>query len=106
MDVENSEFDQLMSEIRDFATARDWEKFHTPKNLSMALAGEAGELVAEFQWLTAEESISSVLTAEKREAIELEIADVQIYLLRLADVLGVDIPTVVRKKIEINESRF
>jgi NTP pyrophosphatase (non-canonical NTP hydrolase) len=106
MGVENSEFDQLMSEIRDFATARDWEKFHTPKNLSMALAGEAGELVAEFQWLTAEESISSVLTAEKREAIELEIADVQIYLLRLADVLGVDIPTVVRKKIEINKSRF
>jgi dCTP diphosphatase len=106
MGVENSEFTKLMSEIRDFAAARDWEKFHTPKNLSMALAGEAGELVAEFQWLTAEESSSSVLTPEKREAIELEIADVQIYLLRLADVLGVDIPTAVRKKIEINDTRF
>jgi NTP pyrophosphatase (non-canonical NTP hydrolase) len=106
MGAENSEFEKLMSELRDFATARDWEKFHTPKNLSMALAGEAGELVAEFQWLTAEESSSSVLTPEKREAIELEIADVQIYLLRLADVLGVDIPTVVRKKIKINDTRF
>ena len=106
MVAENSEFDKLMSELRDFAAAREWEKFHTPKNLSMALAGEAGELVAEFQWLTAEESSPSVLTSEKREAIELEIADVQIYLLRLADVLGVDIPTVVRKKIEINDTRF
>ena len=106
MGVENSEFDKLMRELRDFAVVRDWEKFHTPKNLSMVLAGEAGELVAEFQWLTAEESSSSVLTPEKREAIELEIADVQIYLLRLADVLGVDIPTVVRKKIEINDTRF
>jgi NTP pyrophosphatase (non-canonical NTP hydrolase) len=106
MSIEKSEFEKLMSELRDFAAARDWEKFHTPKNLSMALAAEAGELVAEFQWLTAEESSSSVLTPEKREAIELEIADVQIYLLRLADVLGVDIPTVVRKKIEINDTRF
>lgn len=101
-----SEIDTLKAEIRAFADARNWEQFHTPKNLSMAVAGEAGELVAEFQWLTADESRRSALSAEKLSAIELEIADVAIYLIRLADVLGVDIAEVVRKKLVINESRF
>ena len=106
MGINRNEFDQLADELREFAKARNWEKFHTPKNLAMALAGEAGELVAEFQWLTSAESEKSSLTAEQRLAIELEIADVQIYLIRLADVLGIEIPAAVRKKIEINESRF
>jgi NTP pyrophosphatase (non-canonical NTP hydrolase) len=101
-----SEIDELKSEIRAFADARDWEQFHTPKNLSMAVAGEAGELVAEFQWLTAEQSIRSNMSDEKLRDVELEIADVAIYLIRLADVLGVDISEVVRKKLAINESRF
>ena len=79
---------------------------HTPKNLSMAVAGEAGELVSEFQWLTAEESKLSKLSPEKLSDIELEIADVAIYLIRLADVLNVDVASVVRKKLAINESRF
>ena len=103
---DRNEFDQLADELREFAKARNWEKFHTPKNLAMALAGEAGELVAEFQWLTSEESESNSLTEEQLLAIELEIADVQIYLIRLADVLGIEIPAAVRKKIEINEFRF
>jgi NTP pyrophosphatase (non-canonical NTP hydrolase) len=106
MAMNRNEFDQLAYELREFAKARNWEKFHTPKNLAMALAGEAGELVAEFQWLTSAESERSSLTDEQRLAIELEIADVQIYLIRLADVLGIEIPAAVRKKIEINESRF
>lgn len=72
----------------------------------MALSGEAGELVAEFQWLTPEESVKDELSADKREAIALEIADVQIYLIRLADELGIDIPEAVRRKIAINETRF
>ena len=101
-----SEIDTLKAEIRAFAGARNWEQFHTPKNLSMAVAGEAGELVSEFQWLTADESRHSALSAEKLSAIELEIADVAIYLIRLADVLGVDIASAVRKKLAINESRF
>ena len=101
-----SEFDALKDEIKAFAVARDWEKFHTPKNLAMAIAGEAGELVAEFQWLTADESALDSLTPEQLEAISLEVADVQIYLLRLADVLKIDISESVRKKLEINESRF
>jgi len=97
---------ELMNEIRAFAQARDWEQFHTPKNLAMALAGEAGELVAEFQWLTPDESSKDQLTIEQQKAISLEIADVQIYLLRLADVLGIDVAVAVREKIEINKSRF
>ena len=106
MGINRNEFDRLADELREFAKARNWEKFHTPKNLAMALAGEAGELVAEFQWLTSAESEKSALTDEQRLAIELEIADVQIYLIRLADVLGIDIPAAVRKKIQINETRF
>ena len=102
----NSEFEILKAEIRAFAVARNWEQFHTPKNLAMAVAGEAGELVAEFQWLTAKESEIDALTTEQLNAISLEIADVQIYLLRLADVLKLDVPTAVRAKLEINEGRF
>ena len=97
---------RLAAEIKKFADARDWEQFHTPKNLSMAVAGEAGELVAEFQWLTAEQSRRSNMSEDKLKDVELEIADVAIYLIRLADVLGVDISDVVRKKLAINESRF
>ena len=102
----NSEFEILKAEIRAFAVARNWEQFHTPKNLAMAVAGEAGELVAEFQWLTAKESEIDALTPEQLKAISLEIADVQIDLLRLADVLKLDVPTAVRAKLEINEERF
>ena len=101
-----SEIDTLKAEIRAFADARDWEQFHTPKNLSMAVAGEAGELVSEFQWLTAEESRLGALSSEKLSDIELEIADVAIYLIRLADILEVDVARVIRKKLAINESRF
>jgi dCTP diphosphatase len=101
-----NEIQNLAAEIKNFADARDWEQFHTPKNLSMAVAGEAGELVAQFQWLTAEQSARTNMTVEKLRDVELEIADVAIYLIRLADVLGVDITDVVRKKLAINQARF
>ena len=101
-----NEIQHLAAEIRKFADARDWEQFHTPKNLSMAVAGEAGELAAEFQWLTAEQSMRSNMSPEKLNDVELEIADVAIYLIRLADILDIDVADVVRKKIAINESRF
>jgi NTP pyrophosphatase (non-canonical NTP hydrolase) len=101
-----NEIQHLAVEIKKFADARDWEQFHTPKNLSMAVAGEAGELVAEFQWLTAEQSSRSNMSPEKIKDVELEIADVAIYLIRLADVLSVDIAEVVLKKIAINKLRF
>mgnify|MGYP000362511110 CR=1 FL=1 len=102
--MNQSEFAELTARIRAFADARNWEKFHTPKNLAMAVAGEAGELAAEFQWLTPEES--SGLSKDQLKAVELEMADVAIYLLRLADVLGIDIGGAVKEKIELNEGRF
>ena len=100
------EIEELKAEIRKFADARDWEIFHTPKNLSMAVAGEAGELVAEFQWLTADESEKNSLSEAQKIAIGMEVADVAIYLLRLADVLGINLEEVVRAKLKINEGRF
>ena len=106
MAIEKSDFGSLQDEIRAFAQARDWEQYHTPKNLVMALAGEAGELVAELQWFTPQEADPRALSAEKRRSIMLEIADVQIYLLRLADVLNIDVAAAVREKLAINESRF
>jgi dCTP diphosphatase len=101
-----SEIKNLNSEIRAFADARNWEIFHTPKNLSMAVAGEAGELVSEFQWLTPEESKGENLSDEKLNHIKMEIADVALYLFRLADVLDIDIAEVMREKMRINEKRF
>jgi len=101
-----SEIDLLMQEIRKFADLRNWGQFHTPKNLAMALAGEAGELVAEFQWLTPEESTLTGMTDSKLSDVSLEMADVAIYLIRLADILEIDLASAVRQKLAINETRF
>ena len=100
------ELQDLRLETRAFAEVRDWGRFHTPKNLAMAIAGEAGELVAEFRWLTPEESNRDQLTPDHRRAIEFEMADVLIFLLRLGDVLDVDLAEVVRAKLAANEDRF
>lgn len=102
----DAEIETLITEVRNFAKSRDWEKFHTPKNLAMAISGEAGELAAEFQWLTAEESKREVLSEDQLRAIRLEMADIQIYLYRLADVLKIDISDAVWEKMEINKRRF
>ena len=96
----------LAAEMRAFTEARDWGRFHAPKNLAMALAGEAGELVAEFQWLTAEGSERAALTPEQVAAIEAELADVLIYLVQLADRLGTDLPAAVAAKMALNARRF
>jgi dCTP diphosphatase len=101
-----SEIDLLMQEIRKFAERRNWGQFHTPKNLAMALAGEAGELLAEFQWLTPEESALTGMTESKLSDVSLEMADVAIYLIRLADVLQIDLADAIRRKLAINETRF
>lgn len=81
----------LTERLRTFAAERDWEQFHTPKNLAMALAGEVGELVAEFQWLTPEESARVMADPEAGARVRAEIGDVMIYLTRLADRLGIDL---------------
>ena len=101
-----SDIEQLTTAIREFARERDWERFHTPKNLAMALSVEVAELVELFQWLTPEESTALVETPEGRAAIEDEIADIAIYLLRLADLLGTDARIAVEEKLRRNADRF
>lgn len=96
--------DQLTARLRDFSAARDWGRFHSPKNLSMALAGEAGELLAEFQWLT--EAQSQAPEADRLERIKDEAADVLIYLARLADGLHFDLVQAANAKMDRNELRF
>jgi NTP pyrophosphatase (non-canonical NTP hydrolase) len=95
---------QLAAYLREFSAEREWEQFHTPKNLAMALSGEVGELVEVFQWLTPEESASLDEAARKHTSDEL--ADVTIYLVRLADVLGIDLGDAVRNKMQANEARY
>ena len=95
---------ELRDAMRRFAAERAWERFHTPKNLAMALSGEAGELIKHFQWLTAEES--AALPAPVREEVALEMADVLLYLVRLGDVLDIDLAEAARRKIAINAGRY
>lgn len=94
----------LVQRLRQFAAARDWDQFHTPKNLAMALVAEAGELAAEFQWMTTAQS--SAPDAEQLERIRAEAADVLIYLLRLADKLDFDPLAAAVAKMEENERRY
>lgn len=95
---------ELAQKLRDFAQERDWEQFHSPKNLSMALSVEVSELVEHFQWLTEEQS--SGLENELLSEVAEEIADIQIYLTRLADRLGVDIEDAVMKKLAVNARKY
>ena len=97
--------EQLMREVDDFAAERNWEKFHTPKNLAMSIAIEAGELMEIFQWLTPDESGRVAGDASELARVEGEIADILIYLARLCSVLSVDPIAVATSKLEANRSR-
>lgn len=99
-------FRALQVQLREFANERDWEQFHDPKNLTMALAGEVGELVALFQWLTPEESQTVMATASSASRVTEELADVLGYLLRLADVLQVDVEDALTAKIADNARKY
>ncbi len=92
-------------ELREFAREREWEQFHHPKNLAMALGGEAGELLEVFQWLSEAES-RSLTSGPKREAAAAELADIVIYSIRLADVLGIDLGHALSDKIAANRMRY
>lgn len=96
--------DQLKERLRRFVAERDWQQFHSPKNLSMALIAEAAELVEHFQWLTEEQSAS--LPPEKLAEVELELADIQIYLVELADKLQLDLMAAVEKKLALNAEKY
>jgi NTP pyrophosphatase (non-canonical NTP hydrolase) len=97
---------RLVEAIRAFADARDWAQFHSPKNLAMALTGEVGELVEIFQWLTEDESRRACDDPGRAEQLRHELADVLIYLVRLSDVLGVDLDAAVREKLAVNARKY
>ncbi|HUY03192.1 MAG TPA: nucleotide pyrophosphohydrolase [Rhodocyclaceae bacterium] len=99
-----SELTALSDTLRDFAAARGWRAYHTPKNLAMALIVEAAELVEHFQWATPEESRE--LSPDKLGEVQDEMADVLIYLVELADVLGVDLIAAARAKIVKNARKY
>jgi len=95
---------QLRDRMRVFVAERDWEKFHSPKNLSMALSVEAAELVEIFQWLT--EAESAVLDSVRRARVEAELADILVYLVRIADRLDVDLLQAASRKLEENARKY
>lgn len=94
----------LREKINAFVKERDWDQFHTPKNLAMAMIVEAAELVEQFQWNTPEES--QTLTPEKREAVSHELADTFVYLLRIAEVLEIDLIEATNQKIALNAKKY
>jgi NTP pyrophosphatase (non-canonical NTP hydrolase) len=102
--LSNDSLEALRERLRNFVQERDWDQFHSPKNLAMAMIVEAAELVEHFQWMTEQESKS--LSPEKRVEVEHEIADTFVYLLRIAEVLGVDIIQAANRKIDLNALKY
>jgi dCTP diphosphatase len=96
--------DILKTRLREFADERDWDQFHSPKNLSMALIAEAAELIEHFQWLTQEESAR--LPGDKLKEVEQELADILIYLVRISDKLGIDLVEAANKKMDLNAKKY
>ena len=102
-----SDFARLVRDVRDFSVVRGWPEVQTPKNLAMAICGEAGELAAELQWPGSRSSAVEVhQDAALRQRVAMEMADVLIYLARLADVSGIDLMAAAHEKLAINETRF
>ena len=104
MVASDEELLKLRDRLRVFAADRNWDQFHNPKNLAMALIAEAGELVEPFQWLTEEQS--KHLATKQLLHVQEEVADVFIYLVRLADKLGIDLIESANKKIDLNNERY
>jgi NTP pyrophosphatase (non-canonical NTP hydrolase) len=100
----SSDIESFRSKLRLFAEERDWDKFHSPKNLAAALSVEAAELLEHFQWLT--ESESAALPAEKRLEVSEEIADVLLYLIRIADKLEIDLGLAAERKLLKNAEKY
>jgi NTP pyrophosphatase (non-canonical NTP hydrolase) len=98
------DLNSLRDALREFAAARDWRQFHTPKNLAMAMIVEAAELVEHFQWLTPEQSLA--LTPDKLAEVRDEVADTLIYLVEFADALGIDPVAAARDKIAKNAVKY
>lgn len=101
-----SDLDSVLELVRAFVRERDWDQFHDPKNLAMAVASEAGELAAELRWVKGEEADAWAQDPANRQRLADEIADVAITTLMLADRVGLDLPTVMRAKMEKNRAKY
>jgi len=101
---EDLNINEISIKLRQFADERNWNQFHSPKNLSMALNVEAAELLEHFQWLTEQESLS--LKQSKLEDVSTEIADVLIYLIRISDILNIDLNKAVKSKMALNAEKY
>jgi len=99
-----NELEKLRDQLRAFAAERDWDQFHSPKNLASALAVEAAELLENFQWLT--EAQSKQLSADALKNVRAEIADVLLYLIRISDKLGIDLIAAANEKITLNATKY
>ena len=99
-----SPFDKLSRQVHAFAVERDWEKFHTPKNLAMAIAVEASELMEQFLW--SEEQSWDLAADKKKDAVAQEMADVLIYLIRMSQVAGIDLVQAAESKLAINAEKY
>ena len=97
---------ELKEKVASFIRARDWDRYHSPKNLAMSISIEAAEIMEHFQWLTVEEAIEAMRNPSVRGEVEEEIADVMIYCLSLANQTGIDVSEAIQKKLEKNEGRF
>lgn len=103
-DERSASLESLRDALRQFASDRDWDQFHSPKNLASALSVEAAELLEIFQWM--QESESAKLNPEQRSKVREEAADVLLYLIRLADKLGIDLLVAAAEKIELNAEKY
>ena len=100
----NHDIDSLNERIRKFVEERDWEQYHSPKNLAMAMIVEAAELVEIFQWMTEQESYN--LEPDQLRRVEEEIADVTVYLMRIADQLNINLYEAIDRKLDLNEKKY
>lgn len=101
-----SDLTELRDAMREFTRERDWEQFHDPKSLLLALTGEVGELAELFQWLPADQAVQLACAEPLRRRASEELADILLYLVRLADVLQVDLPQAAKHKLAANRTRF
>lgn len=100
----STSIESLQAALREFAAERDWDQFHSPKNLATALAVEAAEILEHFQWLTEDQSRD--LPGDKQDEVAEELADVLLYLVRLSDKLGIDLISAANRKLEKNAAKY
>ena len=100
------DIDKIKSDLRKFADERDWEQFHSPKNLAMALSGEVGELSEIFQWLTEDQSDKENISDEDLAKVREEVADILLYIIRLSDKLDIDLEQALLDKLKINKEKY